>query len=293
MKNGSISTISALCYAKPSRLDFSALCRELSDTLCNNPELDATQSSRSDDFVIFDMTGLRICVAFCDFRRDFADIDCFRDFAEAVVFSVGSGPDGSGFGPLYSQRSDVCRGLADRVQSYHPADELLMIEVDQTIGSDICGTLVECLVPLVKKALERSRQANQRPRQTTPGAVVPVRPAKMSGRAVQSRAFRPVPCPPEGCEEWFDRARVRTALYPTEDELPVPRLAKPLVHRAAVNALNSAVIAFSLPLGAVVLTMSILGRESLSLSAGMMGLAGASVGVTHSDLTPQILVLLT
>ncbi|WP_420858656.1 hypothetical protein [Marivivens marinus] len=293
MSSGSNSTISALCYAKPSYLDFRELTRELEESLCNHSELDAHLSSQSDDFVIFDMVGLRICVAYCDFRRDFPDIDCFRDFAECLVFSVGTGPDGNGHGQLFEHRSDVCLGLADRVQSRHPADELLMMEVDETVASDICGTIIDCIVPIVQKELERQRRATAGKAGVTAGSIVPTHPAANADSRAVVRRPRPKIDDANAQKDCFDRERVRIALYPSEDELPVPRLAKPLAHRAAINALNASVIAFSLPMGAVVLTCSILGRESLNLSARAMGLAGASLGVSQAEAGTQILAFLT
>ncbi|WP_281843060.1 hypothetical protein [Sinisalibacter aestuarii] len=65
--------------------------------------------------------------------------------------------------------------------------------------------------------------------------------------------------------------------------------AAPLVHRGAINALNVAVMAFSLPMGAFLMTLALLGRESLVMSSRVTAATGAGIGVTQSDTALQIL----
>lgn len=62
-----------------------------------------------------------------------------------------------------------------------------------------------------------------------------------------------------------------------------------LTHRAAINALNAAALVFALPVGAFLMTMAVLGRESLTTSARAMALSGAGIGVTHTDAALQTL----
>jgi hypothetical protein len=63
----------------------------------------------------------------------------------------------------------------------------------------------------------------------------------------------------------------------------------PLVHRGAINALNVAVMAFSLPMGAFLMTLALLGRESLVMSSRVTAATGAGLGVSQSDTAMTLL----
>ena len=53
--------------------------------------------------------------------------------------------------------------------------------------------------------------------------------------------------------------------------------------------MNAAVLAFSLPVGAAVLTYSALGGESMGFTSRAMALAGTLAGVTQSEIGAQVL----
>lgn len=74
-------------------------------------------------------------------------------------------------------------------------------------------------------------------------------------------------------------------MFPTPDEAR----AQPLVHRGAIHAVNVAMMAFSLPVGAFLLTLALLGRESLVVSSRTTALTGAGIGISQGD--PVALVL--
>lgn len=71
----------------------------------------------------------------------------------------------------------------------------------------------------------------------------------------------------------------RDDLFPTQSEAR----AQPLVHRSAIHAMNVATLAFSLPVGAFLLTLAILGRESLVMSSRMTAVTGAGMGIAQHE----------
>ena len=56
MNDHPTSTIAALCYAKPSGLDFRSLVDELGQALSDHEGITCKQMSKYEDFVVFDLT---------------------------------------------------------------------------------------------------------------------------------------------------------------------------------------------------------------------------------------------
>jgi hypothetical protein len=86
------------------------------------------------------------------------------------------------------------------------------------------------------------------------------------------------------CDE---AGRIRLALYPPNEEasneLFENTRAQTTLHRVAVHALNTSVMAFSLPVGAVLLTLSLAGRESMVISSRLTATTGSAIGVMQAD----------
>ena len=74
MNDHPTSTIAALCYAKPSGLDFRSLVDELGQALSDHEGITCMQMSKYEDFVVFDLKTVRICLAYANFKRDFPDL---------------------------------------------------------------------------------------------------------------------------------------------------------------------------------------------------------------------------
>jgi hypothetical protein len=73
--------------------------------------------------------------------------------------------------------------------------------------------------------------------------------------------------------------KVAHSIFPSVEEAH----AMPLVHRGAIHAVNVAMMAFSLPVGAFLVTLALLGRESLVMSSRATALTGAGMGVAQND----------
>ncbi len=66
---------------------------------------------------------------------------------------------------------------------------------------------------------------------------------------------------------------------------------RPLLYRAAVNALNISVLAIALPIGAALLTMALFGREDMLLSGRVTALTGIGVGLKNTGAADVLLSL--
>ncbi len=143
------STVSALCYEEKSNVDFPQLAAELAQALRDNPRLDCRVSSQYEDFVIFDLNGLRICLAHCDL-----DVERVVDqrptmFRECLVVSVGNTPGMQAQGPLYEVRGDICQGLIDRIQARHPSNKDLKIDLDLAFTESVYDDVLNQIWPLL------------------------------------------------------------------------------------------------------------------------------------------------
>ncbi len=78
------------------------------------------------------------------------------------------------------------------------------------------------------------------------------------------------------------------------DEGPLwDREGEPLLHRVAIHSLSAAMLAVSLPAGAVLITLGVLGRESLLVSSRITAATGVAMTLSSGNLPAQILTLLS
>lgn len=349
MDNVANSTIAALCYAQRSKLEFPVLVRELGQALKDNPRVNVRVTAEYDDFVVFDMKTLRICLAHCNFRDEFPEVETVQTYEEALIISVGSGPDCEGSGPMFEGRADVCRGLVERVESHHPSDRFLLLELDEVFSEDVYDMVLERIWPVLTDIIEHEPAYAEEPESleaaltkvvkpkpaTRPDDIFPDLEARFDAEMAEREAKRqaderacsephpslsdkllsggmefarklkpthPAMAADREAEEALNEsvgkgkkgkvrqaAALRHALYPPEEELPDQIHAKPLVHRAAIYAMNSSLVAFALPVGAAILTYSILGRENLATTSRVTALTGAGLAFANTEVGAQVL----
>ncbi len=87
------------------------------------------------------------------------------------------------------------------------------------------------------------------------------------------------------------RGKSRPAPYPDYEHMPANVDERPLLHRAAVNALNVTVMAIALPVGAALLTMAVLGREDMLFSSRVTAVTGVGVGLYNTGAADRLLSL--
>jgi|GEM_PF-689241 len=93
----------------------------------------------------------------------------------------------------------------------------------------------------------------------------------------------------------FGEVRRQPARAADHRVFPEPAVARaqPLVHRGAIHAVNVAMMAFSLPVGAFLLTLALLGRESLVMSSRATAITGAGIGISQGDPVGLVLSFLS
>ncbi|MBW6506664.1 MAG: hypothetical protein K0B00_07945 [Rhodobacteraceae bacterium] len=85
-----------------------------------------------------------------------------------------------------------------------------------------------------------------------------------------------------------EAARIRRALYPEAEQVIDPPT--PLPQRLTIYTLNTGLILVAMPLGVAVLTYNVLGRESMTVTARSMALAGFGFAITHTTEFGQALL---
>ncbi|NUB42936.1 hypothetical protein GEU84_000930 [Fertoebacter nigrum] len=266
MRNISTSTIAQLLFVKPPRLNFAHMVGELDCALARCP----TQSHRltwdCEDIALFDLDDARIVLGYAE-RPGHGHGAC-------LTASVGPRPGSDGTSPLLKRGEAMCRLIVDRIQSRFQADAILWHQSDEPLTSELLDAMTEELPPL--DVIKRSR----------------VRPIKIKVNhpatdLANDRADRPQAPSAE-------LMRLRSALYPegyqgesTPVMLPAPR-ATP-AQRLAVHALNATLVLVSLPVGAAMITYSVLRGEDMRLSGRAMALTGAALAFSQSAMGQSML----
>lgn len=292
------STIAALCYADESSVDFAALTAELGKALWASPDGEFDIQAHYDDFVVFDLATMRISVAYTDLRDEAITGGEVPTFAECVVVAVGPGPGGVPPGPDFDDRAVLCQGLVDRITAHQPADRLIVRQHTGVFDEEDHDELVEEL------ALPRGRTLHQSPDPMTEelmwelatrawdrnargrGSVIDVEEILIEAEELPRATHPAAAADARGAAA----RRAGTAAEEVEDDTiwENPE-AQPLVHRAAVNSLNAAMLVFALPVGAALLTLSVLGRESLGVSSRVTAVTGAAISFSNSEMAQNLL----
>jgi len=298
------STIAALCYANPTDIDFAALTAELGKALWANPERQLDIRNTYDDFVVFDLATMRITIAQSDLLRDAARDIAPPAYAEVIVVAVGPGDDSHQTGPDFDDRAALCQGLIAKITERKQADRMIVREHPGVFTEDAHDVLVEDLATprgqVLREGPDRATEDMMWEMATRawdqgcdPTAdcvdaevidVEPVRPthaaaaADPSGARAQKRAQAAGPGQATGHDAGDD-----AEIWDGDID------AQPLLHRAAVNSLNAAMLVFALPVGAALVTLSVLGRESLGLSSRITAVTGAGMGVANTETAQTLL----
>ena len=356
MQGFATSTIAALCYANKTEFDFRAMASELGRTLWDNPRGPLNMHSQYDDFIIYDLPGLRICLAYTDLESENPDMALAAGCAQIVMISVGSAPDWivddlTGVGAP-DDRIALREQLALYVERHARYSHQIVLERPDVVTEDLYDEIVEqvWLATLRRDARHLAAEqdaATARAAEAAaddaevldeiPGArrvsrfgPVPgegdlagldaraeaewaAREAAFEARAAEYDAPQPAragpgaavrPVRPTHPAMHADRRGQRPTMLPLRPPEPAIYLrpsvifdadpeTQPLVHRAAVNALNASMVAFALPVGAALLTLSVLGRESLGLSSRTTAITGAFMGITQGDTVLHLLRLIS
>lgn len=179
--------------------------------------------------------------------------------------------------------------IARQVQQGHiPAPPPRAIDVTQP--DDMIQGLASRLEAELDRLLETRRALEM-----AGAAPVPV-PAN---RRHAPRPWRPVVArlisgPPASTRRLFGGPKDIAGMdgaYPDYEHMPANVDERPLLHRAAVNALNVTVMTVALPVGAALLTMSVLGREDMLFSSRVTAVTGLGVGLYNTGVAEKLFTL--
>jgi hypothetical protein len=253
MPQAALTTVAQLLYAETPNLNFARLVSDLEAVLARFPDNQVRLNWDHEDVAIFDMPGLRILLGWCH--------DPGQGLAGCLTLSTGPSPLTAR--PGSRQRHDsICSRLVERVQMRLQPTALMWRQIEGVIGSDTLDLLVETLPGLpdcvgAGPPLELSEPpfaANDRLRQVPSGDPV--------------------------------LARLREALYGQEESDGTrPQGAQ---MRLAIHAMNATLIVVWAPLGAAVMTYTILRGEDLRLSSRLMLLGGSISALAQTGLGAQM-----
>jgi hypothetical protein len=297
------SMIAQLLFTEHPELNFAHVVGELDAALAKCPATVRSLTWDCDDVAVFDLDGSRVVLAFSD--------DLTGAYAACLTVSVGHGPARNLSTALASRRNALSRMITDRLSGRYDIDEILWHEATMPVTAEVIDELIEKLprvggqvrtedtddtpdaevspfgeiaeVAEVERLMARMEDELET-RSTTP-RIVPVHPATAEIASL-ARPSQPRPAPLSAGAVANDRphlpasrdnelSRVRAALYPPEPapvEVEDTRPSTPL--RLACHAMNATLIVVALPVGAAVMTYSVLRGEDMKFSARVMMLTG-------------------
>ncbi len=176
--------------------------------------------------------------------------------ALAAPGEPGDGHDGDARAGTVPHPEDIIQGLASRVEA-----ELARLE-------------------RARMAFEQAEVASERRTRPTHGM-----------RLIVPRLFPSLPPSTVGLFRMPGKPHPAAGAYPDYEHMPANVDERPLLHRAAVNALNVTVMTIALPVGAALLTMSVLGREDMLFSSRVTAVTGVGVGLYNTGIAERVFSL--
>lgn len=286
------STIAQLLFADQNTLDFARIVSELEAGLSRMRGADVRIAWDCDDLVSFDLPDTRILLAW-------AQVGPHR-IGGCLTVSVGPCPAMTG--PSDKTEHDLlCSRLVDRILTRFDPASVLWCQVEGAVDAEVVDELNETIPefsgtwPPVESILEDlsrtdlqivtmqggTRRAPVIGHSAAPTsasapkiAAEPAEPAaETSLVAVNDQPHLPLPRNAE-------LARLRTALYPEGEQVDVVVYSTQM--RLAAHCMNATLIVVWAPLGAAVMTYSLLKGEDLQLSSRMMAVAGTFFALANS-----------
>ena len=252
------STIAELLFLQSPNLNFARLVADLDAVLARFHDRDRQLTWDCEDMASFDMPGTRIVLATAERPRS--------GVAVSLTLSVGPShlPPRLNAAPRRRhpavRHEALCSRLVERVQARLSPDAVFWHECDHPVTSEV----IDSLAYAQPKSSQRADPNH------------PIFALLDEGNvdAVYARGFQPsndrphLPRPRD--PELF---RLRAALYPNEDENPPPHLSSPQM-RLAAHTMNATLIMVALPVGAAMLTYSVLRGENMRLTSAALVATG-------------------
>ncbi len=310
MSESTTSTLAQLLFTAQPALNFAHVVSELDIALSRYPADRRSLSWDCDDVAVFDLDGSRIVLGYSDHLTG--------QHSACLTVSVGHGPKVAATAPLARRRSALCHKITDRLSSRYAIDEVVWHETDALVTPELIDKLLEKLPGEDSKPIKRSEDIDRlmsrmsvelESRLTQPLPAF-ARPHRASSLIPTAFRVGTATSPNGRSRLTFDKpsmrvandmtdvlrisdadtTRIRAALYPTADigavEAPSTQL------RLAVHAMNATMIVVFLPVGAAMMTYSILRGEDMRVSGRLLVLAGTIMALGQSDVGRQVISLI-
>jgi hypothetical protein len=299
-----LSTIAQLLFADGKTIDFARIVSELDSVLTRLRGKEVTIAWDCDDLVTFDMPDTRIVLAW-------AEVGTHRS-GGALTVSVGPGFLAEG-DTSKSEHDILCSRLVERILTRFEHCAVLWCQIDGPVDADMVDELTDAVpematsLPPVESILDtltktdlqiatkntetrRIRSLSAAPPTAKPKPAKPPEAARPSAPApVTPKPAKPAPIAAAANDRPHlprtrnaELARVRQALYPPEVAPETPVYSTQM--RLAVHCLNATLIVVWPPLGAAVMTYSVLRGENMQMSARLMAVAGTFFAIAHSPI---------
>lgn len=197
-------------------------------------------------------------------RAPVADVERSAPFAHAVTpvsATARAGPRAV----VASQPDDIIQGLANRLEA-----ELDRLEETRR-ALEVAGAATGSARTVRRRTPRDWRQVVAQ--------LVPDRPAATFGLFAAPA--------PRARQAGGDDA------YPDDAHRPANVDERPLLHRAAVNALNASVMTIALPVGAALVTMAVLGREDMLVSSRVTAITGVGVALHNTGVIERLFTMIS
>ncbi|MBU9699473.1 hypothetical protein GU927_016630 [Rhodobacteraceae bacterium HSP-20] len=283
------STIAQFVFDRDPALNLGLLVSELDAALERSGAGRRSVTWDGDDLAFLDLDGARFTLSYTG--------ETAPGLPSSLMLSVGPTPALRGLPPDPRHYHELCHLIADRLRARFAPRETLWHQVAGPVTADLVDDLFDRLPdlsgdipapPIVRRAL-RSDAIRAFPEADMPASFVEKAMAIRAAKAERARATAAQPArsrAPEPANSQPDlprRAapeldRVRTALYPQDEETPAENVRM----RLAATTLDVTMLIVYLPMGAAMLTCSLLRGGNVTQSARMMALACTALGLGHA-----------
>lgn len=271
-----VSTIAQLLYQNDHTLDFARIVAELETVLSRLQGEEVQIDWDCDDLITFEFAQTRIVLSCTDFGRT----------GRETCLTVSCGP--AGMAPGAGDHRVLCCRLVQRISTRFVPTQVVWSEASGPVNADLIDLLVEGLpaqpvrLPPVESILDKVVQSDRIKAKPRPkphalhmfnlkAAAPEVKPTKAWDKPANDNPDLQRP-------RDAHLIRLREALYPPKTA--VAAHSTPL--RLTAQCFNATLILIYAPLGAAVMTYSILRGEDMRLSARLMAVTGTLFAVAQT-----------
>lgn len=305
------STIAELLFLQTPPMNFARLVADLDAVLARVHQTDRSLTWDCEDIASFDMPGTRIVLANAQNPRP--------GVAASLTISVGPShlpaPKAeTGALEKLSRHAEFCSKLVERVHPRLHANAILWHQCEGLVEPDLLDQLAYSAPahpePEVKHhpfdqlddqnidavyargfgpcGNRSGPKADAKPQGTAKAAADASAPgAKAKASDAHAAPSNDQPHIPR--QHNLELARVRTALYPAPTPLP-PHLVSPQL-RLAAHTMNATLIMVALPVGAAMLTYSVLRGENMRLTTAALVATGFASTLLQSPFAQQLVAI--